>query len=254
VDPQKFSAIAHSTHEFCSPVSPQRFDAVCDVMALAPQGRVLDLGCGNAAMLRRLVERRGVAGEGVERSRPMAAMARERGAALVAAGRLTIHETAVAAWQPTEPGYDLVMAIGADRLFPDVDGATALLARLAAWTKPGGHVLFGEGYWRRPPSATYLAALGAAIGDFHDHAGNVWAGEEAGLVPLYATTSSEDEWDEYEWRYARAIERYVLDRPDDPDAPAMRERIRTWRRVYLTEGRETLGFGMYLFLRPPVAD
>jgi len=42
----------------------------------------------------------------------------------------------------------------------------------------------------------------------------------------------------------------VIERPEDPDVPAMLERIRRWRDGYLHWGRETLGFGVYLFHRP----
>ncbi|MCC6194158.1 MAG: class I SAM-dependent methyltransferase, partial [Burkholderiales bacterium] len=37
---------------------------------------------------------------------------------------------------------------------------------------------------------------------------------------------------------------------EDPDVPAMLERIRKWRDGYLRWGRDTLGFAVYLFYRP----
>jgi hypothetical protein len=43
---------------------------------------------------------------------------------------------------------------------------------------------------------------------------------------MHATTASPDEWDEYEWKYCRSIERYAREQPDDPDVPAMVARIR----------------------------
>ena len=65
--------------------------------------------------------------------------------------------------------------------------------------------------------------------------------------------STLEEWDEYEWRYSRSIEQYLVEHPDDPDAEAMRTRIRAWRKLYLTGGRHYLGFGLYLFRTPPPA-
>ena len=82
------------------------------------------------------------------------------------------------------------------------------------------------------------------------HADNVAAGLDEGLLPLYAAVSSEDDWDHYEGLYARAIELYALAYPDDPDTPAMLARSRTWRDAYLRWGRDTLGFALYLFIRP----
>jgi hypothetical protein len=93
-------------------------------------------------------------------------------------------------------------------------------------------------------------SLGGPDTQFLDHRGNVQAGVDAGLIPMHATTASMDEWDEYEWKYCRAIERYVREQPEDPDIPAMLERSRRWRDTYLRFGRDTLGFAVYLFYRP----
>jgi hypothetical protein len=102
----------------------------------------------------------------------------------------------------------------------------------------------------QPPAPEYLAHLEARDDEFRDHRGNVQAGVDAGLIPLHAFVASSDEWDEYEWKYSRSIERYALEQPGDPDVPAMLERIRRWRDGYLRWGRDTLGFGVYLFHRP----
>jgi hypothetical protein len=67
---------------------------------------------------------------------------------------------------------------------------------------------------------------------------------------MHATTASQDEWDDYEWKYCRSIERYAREQLDDPDNPWMLERIRRWRDGYLRWGRDTLGFALYLFYRP----
>ena len=53
-------------------------------------------------------------------------------------------------------------------------------------------------------------------------------------------------------KYSRSIERYAGEQPDDPDVPEMLKRSRRWRDSYLRWGRDTLGFGVYLFHRPGV--
>ena len=53
------------------------------------------------------------------------------------------------------------------------------------------------------------------------HAGNVATGEALGLVPFWAATASDAEWDDYEWRYGRSIEDFVAEAPGDPDAKDM---------------------------------
>ena len=127
---------------------------------------------------------------------------------------------------------------------------TTLDNQLKAWTTSGGYILIGEGYWRTRAHPDYLAVLGAEHAQFLDHRGNVQAGIAAGLIPMHAATANLDEWDEYEWKYCRSIERYAREQPEDPDVPAMLERIRKWRDGYMRWGRDTLGFAVYLFYRP----
>jgi hypothetical protein len=129
-------------------------------------------------------------------------------------------------------------------------GMPGICRQLKVWTKGGGYILVGEGHWQRKPHPDYVAFLGGSDTQYLDHRGNVQAGIDAGLIPMHAATASPDEWDEYEWKYSRSIERYAGEQPDDPDVPAMLERIRRWRDAYLRWGRDTLGFAVYLFHRP----
>jgi hypothetical protein len=129
-------------------------------------------------------------------------------------------------------------------------GMSGICQRLRGWTRSGGNVLVGMTYWKRKPPGELVSLLGGREKDVLDHHGNVQAGVEAGLVPMHAVTASEDEWDEYEWKYSRSIERYVREQPEDPDGIAMLDRVRRWRDAYLKWGRESLGFAAYLFYRP----
>jgi hypothetical protein len=112
-------------------------------------------------------------------------------------------------------------------------------------------VLLGDGYWRQPPGADYLDALGATADELPDLAGFVAAGEAVGLTPLYAVTTSVEEFDRYEWRWSLNGERYAAAHPDEPGVGEFLAWIRNGRRRYLElGGRETLGFGLFLFARP----
>ena len=145
-----------------------------------------------------------------------------------------------------EEPFDAALCVGSTHAFGDYRRA---LRALSAAVRPGGLLLVGEGYWKRDPHPDYLAALGANRIEFTDHAGNVARAVKAGLVLLYASASSDDEWDHYEGMYLRAVERYAAENPGDPDSEAMRAHIRRWRDAYLRWGRSTLGFAMYLFRR-----
>ena len=246
--PEKFSFIAHRDHDYCNPVGAAKIERILDLMPLDAGSRVLDLGCGRAELALRIIERFGSTIVAVERSSFMLDAARERAEWTGALATLHLDDRDIRAFRADPETFHLTVMLGAG----GIDGGVAGICRtLAGWTKPGGYVLVGEGYWKRKPAADYLEALGGGdASQLLDHRGNVQAGIDAGLVPLHAVTASDDEWDEYEWKYSRAIERYAGEQPDDPDVPAMLDRVRRWRETYLRFGRDTLGFGVYLFWRP----
>jgi len=243
---QKFSAIAHRDHDYMNPISAAKVERLLDLLPLEEASRVLDLGCGRAELGLRIIERFGATVVAVDNSSIMLDAARERAEWTGALAKLHLDDVDIRDFQADPETFHLSVMLGGGGIG---GGIVGICKQLKTWTRPGGYVLIGEGYWRAKPHSEYLALLGGTESEFTDHRGNVQAGIEAGLVPMHATTASQDEWDEYEWKYCRSIERYASEQPDDPDIPAMLERIRKWRDGYLRWGRDTLGFGLYLFYR-----
>ncbi len=246
---QKFSAIAHREHDYCNPISATKIERLLDLLPLVESSRVLDLGCGRAELALRIIERFGSQVVAIDNSSPMLDAARERAQWTGALGRLHLDNTDIRNYAADPETFHLSVYLGAGGIDGGIGG---ICRKLKNWTQPGGYVLIGEGYWKRKAAADYLAVLDGNEFAYLDHRGNVQAGIDSGLVPMHAAVASDDEWDEYEWKYSRAIERYAREQPDDPDVPTMLERIRRWRDAYLRWGRDTLGFGAYLFYRPGV--
>lgn len=247
MDLHKFSAIAHRDHDYCNPIAVTKIERIFDLLRLTADARVLDLGCGRGELSVRMIERFRARVTAVDLSSSMLDSARERARSRGALDRLQLVEADIGEYRPEPAAFDLTVMLGGGGISGGVAG---ICAKLAQWTRQGGHVLIGEGFWARTPTAEYLAHLDAAEEEFCDHRGNVQAGSDVGLIALHANVASADEWDEYEWKYSRSVERYALEQPGDPDVPAMLERIRRWRDGYLRWGRDTLGFGVYLFQRP----
>ena len=196
---------------------------------------MLDVACGRAEVLRRVAERFDVE-----------AMGYDSDAALIEAGPpgldLQVRDS------PPRGQFDLVLCIAASHALGGFPGALGALAQLV---RPDGEVLLGEGYWRRPPSAEYLAALGGASADeLPDYSGLMRAAEDAGLTPLHSSVASEADWDRYEWRLILNAERWAAAHPADPGAEVLRERaLRARERMTMPGGRETLGFALVLLRR-----
>ncbi|MBS0195328.1 MAG: class I SAM-dependent methyltransferase [Planctomycetes bacterium] len=249
MQPERFSAIAHSSHAYCNPIGTdviERFIALADTPR---RSEALDIGCGKAELLIRLAETRGIRGTGIERSFLFGAEATRAVTGRGVGGFVSIRLGDASELLPTlaKASYDLVICMGSSQA---VGGAVGLLSIAASLVRSGGHVLWGEGFWAKPPAPDYLAALGASADEMTTHGGNVSAAVGAGFTPLLAYTATPREWDEYEWAYYRNVENYVCTHPDDPESAAMLARARSWRNLVLAHGRETMGFGLYLLAAP----
>ncbi|WP_337017670.1 SAM-dependent methyltransferase [Oceanobacillus massiliensis] len=140
--------------------------------------------------------------------------------------------------------FDLGICVGSTHA---IGNFSSTIKALKKCVKKGGFILIGEGYWKQSPSSDYLNALGAEESELKSHYENIQVGESLGLIPLWSFTASDDDWDNYEWLYAMSIENYCFENAKDPDCPEMLEKIRSWKQTYNKWGRDTLGFGLYLF-------
>jgi SAM-dependent methyltransferase len=228
-----FTRLAHAGMSIMNPISPAKLDQVIALLDLAPRSRVVDLGCGKGDLLARISARYDVDAVGIDRDAQLLAE--------VPPG-INVIVADIEVWNRGRGAFDLVASVG----------SPARLASIAQLVRPGGLVLYGEGYWRREPSTGYLAALEAERDDLADYAGTLGRGEELGLTPEYAVAASVDDFDRYEWSWSRNGERYAAAHPDEEGVAEFLDWIRAGRRRY-TElgGRETLGFGLFLFRAPP---
>jgi SAM-dependent methyltransferase len=234
-----FSRIAHAGMSVMNPVSGAKLDELIGALDLSPGARVLDLACGKGELLVRIAECYSIRAIGVDLDPALLAEARPA----PPGSSIELVTGDMLAWRGDGGPFELAVTVGAS-----VDGFRATLRRLRDFAGSGGLVLLGEGYWRQPPSGTYLGALGATEDDLSDYPGMIAAGVELGLTPLYVTTSSVDDFDRYEWQWSANGERYAAAHSGEPGVDDLLAWIRRGRNRYVNlGGRETLGFGLFLF-------
>lgn len=244
-DGAAYTTIGHRGMAICNPIGSDRLDAAVSLITSsgARGGRAVDVGCGKAELLIRIAERSGWAGLGID---PNAAFVAEARAAIAlrAPGLVEIVEgTADSLPHAT---YDVAAALGASHAF---GGTRETLAALADTARPGGHVVFGDGFWRHAPGPAALEVLGLAAGELCLLSEQVAAVDAAGLEPLEVIVASEHDWDRYEWAHLRNLEAHAREHPGDPQAARLWARRERWRDAYLQAGRDLLGFALIVARR-----
>jgi cyclopropane fatty-acyl-phospholipid synthase-like methyltransferase len=235
----------HTYLDFNSPLSDARAAKLIAGLEVAPQDRVLDLGCGWGELLLRLAESQrsciatGIDDdvEAIERGRRNVADRRLNDRVTFEVGDISVHETVA----------DVVIAIGVSHAW---GGTQPMLAALRSIVRPGGNVLIGDGIWRRPPTEAALRALDATADDFRSLAEIIEVAIAAGYRVLSVSEANDDEWDDFESRWCSGYERWLLVNPVHPEASAARKRVDDHRAGWLHGYRGVLGF-CYLTLVAP---
>jgi len=241
----RYFVVAESSHELQNPTSKEKVVLLGQRLELGPESRVLDIASGRGGPALLLAETFGCSVRGVEISPDFHAVAVERAAAAGLADRVTFElgDGADAAHEPG--GYDAALCLGASFVYGSLADT---VEALAPTVRPGGHVVVGEPYWRRLP-----------LPDDYDARQDLWTTlegtvaifETSGLPVVSVIASSEDDWDRYETLHWKAVERWLADNADDPDAVDIRVRHEQHKRTYLRHERELLGWAIFVGWKPP---
>lgn len=220
------SRIAHAGLAFASPVSETAVDAAIGALPLPADPVVLDTGCGSGEMLLRALRWHAPAhGLGIDLDADAIAEARERAKGLAA--RFEVQDAATIRGR-----FDAVINVGSSHAHGGFPIALNALLTL------GPVVLYGEGFWQRPPSEEFLAALGGATTDeLSDLDGLHAAIRDVGFDIVHESLASDEDWAHYEETLAANGERHGT-----PDTLAYARRIRDRRE--LPGGTDTLGFAV----------
>jgi SAM-dependent methyltransferase len=236
------SVDAHAGLPFMNPLSERTVERAIAALSLPRGARVLETGCGSAALLIRALERHPqTAGVGVDHDEDALARAR-RAATVRLAGREPVLIAAAVDDAPLEPAsFDLVINVAASQAHGGFPGA---LGKLAELTAPGGVVLFGEGFWTTAPSQAFLEALGgASIDELPLGIEQLTAAaRSAGLRPVAREIASAEDWANYEESLANNAEALGT-AEGDAYATVIR------RRRALPGGTTTLGFALLTLRR-----
>ena len=244
LDSATINFVIYRRHRLMNPMSTGQLARVLAFTDLRPGDKAVDLGCGGGFLTDWIAARYQLEMTGVERFGPMTELARDT----AASGRFRLVEIAAADYLASAGEHRLLSTLGAIDVVPGLVRPVDVMAALLPSIAPGGWLLWGDPFWKRPPSPRLNLIL---AGDrFESLAGWMQAGERAGLTPHYISVSPEEDWEEYIWRMNASMIEWADDHVGTADADDMRERAQMLRTLYLEEGRDDAGFGLYLFRRP----
>lgn len=234
----RLSAIAHHNHPVAAPLSETTVEALVRRVADREPRRVLDVGCGSARWLVRLLELvPSASGVGVDLSAEATAAALALADAHGVGKRIEIR--CQDAGQLGDERFDALLCIGSTHA---LGGLRATLEALHARADDGATLLLGDGFWEHPPGHPALDALGATPEEFPSYAELAALVADSGWAPLHVHTSTMTEWDEYEWSWISTLSAWARSHPDDPDAADAAEFAQRHREEWLRGYRGTLGF------------
>jgi SAM-dependent methyltransferase len=224
--------LAQSRLVFNAPLSETRAAALVDRLPIAPGRHVLDLGCGWAELLLRIVAARpGSTGTGVDLDRAALNRGRARAAELGLLDRVDLVEADASTF---DDRGDVVLSVGAAHAWGGTDAA---LAALRDHLEPGGFLLFGGGFWTSEPAAALTETFGNLPSGLDGVVRSAWT---AGLSALHADAASLEEWDAFEAGWRSGLEQSAI--------PGALELAVARKGEYERGYRGVLGFA-YLVLR-----
>jgi SAM-dependent methyltransferase len=240
----RYFIVAERDHELQNPLSHDSLRLLGERIRLGPETRVLDIASGRGGPAVLFAGEFGCSIDGIEIAPEFHAVAVERAEAAGLAERVTFR-LGDAAQEELGEGWDVALCLGASFVW---GGLAATLEALEPVVRPGGHVVVGEPFWRRLPLPDDYTERNDPWTTLE---GTVTVMETGSLRVVSVIASSQDDWDRYETLHWRAVEEWLAENGDDPDAADIRARHEHWKQTYLRHGREYLGWAIFVGWKRP---
>ena len=239
----RYFVVAEASHELQNPTSEEKLVLLGQRLGLSPEARILDIASGRGGPAVLLARTFGCSVQGIEVSPDFHAVSIERAAEAGLSDRVRFVLADASSVEHEPESYDAALCLGASFVYGSLADTVEALAPAV---RPGGHVVVGEPYWRvlpLPPDYEDRNDPWTTLDD------TVTIFETSGMSVVSVIASSEDDWDRYETLHWQAVERWLAENQDDPDAAEIRARHERAKRVYLRHGRDVLGWAVFVGMR-----
>ena len=233
--------------KYNNPISPSCIDNMLDELWLNENSLVLDIGCGNGELIKRVLDKFNCQAVVIEIDELEMAKAKENLDSYV--DQVTFHTAAFKDVELPKGAFDACFSLGSTHAFGDVGEALDnALSDMKSLIVSDGVIVFGDAYWRKEPDKEYLRATGIDPLELRSNLQNIEAGNQSGLECVYVVHASYEDWDTFESSFWLASERELLRDPENVELLDKVTTTRIWKDAYLKWGRETMGFALYMFI------
>jgi len=237
-----------------APLSEQCANRLVNFVSKNLDGTVIDIGCGWAELLIRVLEAtpaaRGIGIDLKESSIEHAqTLARKRGVA----NRITLITGDAKDRLPV--ASQAAICIGASQIWgPPVEAKMPLdyrsaLTAVRSMLNAGSPMIYGEGIWAAPPTAAAIAPLAGRVDEYVFLPDLLDIARACGFAVVQVHQASLDEWDAFESGFAARYARWLASHPEHhPDAQNVRDSAVRQSDAYFRGYRGVLGMAYLAML------
>jgi SAM-dependent methyltransferase len=240
----RYFTVAERDHEIQNPTSEDKLRLLGERLRLDSSSRVLDIASGRGGPALLLAREFGCRVEGIEVAPEFHAVAVERAEAAGLAHLVSTRLGDASLEELPADTYDVALCLGASFVW---GGLAGTLDALEPTVREGGHLVVGEPFWRKLPLPEDYPDRS---GPYTTLEGTIAVFESGALRTVGVIASSEDDWDRYETLHWRAVEEWLAENANDPDAADIRSRHEQYKATYLRHGRELLGWAIFVGWKP----
>jgi len=231
--------------KFNNPIGEAKINEFIDLLDVSGTDTVVDFGGGNGEILLKVISKNNAKGILIDLDSQLIASCKEKASDLVENGKLVLANADAASYlKELKPeSIDCAICIGSSHAFGSY---LEFVNQVKPYLKPKGVLLVGESYWKKKPNPDYLKVLGSKEADSMYHYQNIEEVEKLGMRYLFSHVASVDEWNSWEGGFFLNQELKHAGSTDEGELKALAQ-IRSFRRAQIKYGRDTMGFGLYLF-------
>jgi SAM-dependent methyltransferase len=226
--------------ELLNPTSTEKILKLGKLLALRPESRIVDFGCGFGELLALWTERYGISGIGIDVREYACERARNKMKEKGISDRIEIVCGKGAEYPFEKNRFDAALCIGASFIWENYEPA---IKAMKPAIKPRGKLVIGEPYWSKGTVPPEYAQKYHMVHYEHEL---LQIAQKEGFDFEYVVRANQDDWDNYEADNWYGLVHWLEENPAHPERQQVIDYLHQTQEEYLRYGREYMGWAIYV--------